>query len=68
MGRIASGNHVAVDPVVAKRKLVEAGVDFRIPDGEPEITGTAESCLVCYVVTLTWCSRGVGEVAKGLRK
>ena len=57
-----------MDPVAAKRKLVKAGVDFRIPDGEPEITGTAESCLVLYVVSLTWCSRGVGEVEKEFRK
>lgn len=57
-GSIASGNHVAVDPVAAKRRLVDAGVDFTVADGEPEITGTAESCLVFYVVTLTWCSRG----------
>ena len=57
-----------MDPVAAKKTLVHAGVDFRVPDGEQEIEGTAEICLVCYVVTLTWCSRTVGEVEKGVRK
>ena len=66
-GFLASGRHVAVDPVTAKKRLVDAGVDFRVPDGEPEIEGTAESCLVCYVVTLEWCNRAVGEVGKRVR-
>lgn len=47
------------DPVKAKQRLVDAGVDFTIPDGEPEIMGTAETCIVYYIVTLTWCSRQI---------
>ena len=47
---------------MAKQRLVAAGVDFTVPDGEPEITGTADDCLVYYVVTLTWCSRRVEEI------
>ena len=33
---------------------MQDGVDFTITDGEPEITGDADSCLVYYIVTLTW--------------
>ncbi len=43
---------MANDPVQAKKRLVEAGVDFTIPDGEAEIVGSAEECLTYYVVTL----------------
>ena len=33
------------------------GVDFSIEDNEPEIQGTADECLVYYVVTLTYSSQ-----------
>lgn len=49
---IASGTHVPNDPVEAKERLVKDGVDFTVPDGEPEITG--KDCLTYYVVTLTY--------------
>ena len=45
------------DPVKAKERLVKDGVDFRIPDGEAEITGSAEECLTYYVVTLFYEAR-----------
>ena len=49
---LADGRHVPNDPVQAKERLVKDGVDFRIPDGEAEVVGSAEECLVYYVVTL----------------
>lgn len=42
------------DPVKAKERLVKDGVDFAIPDGEPEIVGSAEDCLTYYIVTLVF--------------
>ena len=53
----AGGVHVPNDPVKAKERLVKDGVDFRIPDGEAEITGSAEECLTYYVVTLFYEAR-----------
>ena len=52
-----------VDPVASKQELLEMGVDFTIEDNEPEITGTADECLVYYVVTLTFCRQEAPEQA-----
>jgi len=48
----ASGHHVSSDPTEARENLEKDGVDFTVPDGEPEING--EDCLTYYVVTLTY--------------
>ena len=42
------------DPTKAKERLVKDGVDFTIPDGEPEIVGSAQDCLTYYTVTLVF--------------
>jgi len=43
---------VSSDPTEARENLEKDGVDFTVPDGEPEING--EDCLTYYVVTLTY--------------
>ena len=48
------GRHVPNDPIKAKERLVKDGVDFTIPDGEPEVVGSADECLTYYVVTLSY--------------
>ncbi len=52
-----------VDPMTAKKELVADGVDFTVDDGEPEIQGTAEECLVYYVVALTYWAQKVPSPA-----
>lgn len=51
---IAHGSHVANDAVAAKKRLMDDGADFNVPDGEPEITGDV---LTYYVVLLTYETR-----------
>ena len=49
---IVSGYHVPSDPARAKQRLIEAGTDFTVPDGEPALE--SDDCLTYYVVTLVF--------------
>ena len=49
---IAIGEHVENDSIKAKERLVKSGVDFNVPDGEPEIMSADR--LTYYVVTLVY--------------
>ena len=52
ISKTATGTYLLNDPIKAKERLVEDGVDFAAPDGEPKITG--DDCLTYHVVTLTY--------------
>ena len=47
-----NGTHAPSDPKEARERLVKAGVDFRVWDGEPEIL--EDDCLTYYVVSLLY--------------
>jgi len=55
--------------VAAKQELMADGIDFRVEDGEPELEGSSDECLVFYVVTLTYCKeRGKDSKRNGRGK
>lgn len=59
--KLPKGEHVPSDPKEAKERLVKAGVDFRVWDGEPEIQ--VDDCLTYYVVSLTYeAQRGSSSI------
>ncbi|KAG8526531.1 uncharacterized protein KY384_008731 [Bacidia gigantensis] len=57
--RQSGGTHVNIDPIAARRRLEEHGVDFTVEDGEPECTNTGDARLTYYVVTLVFEKREV---------
>lgn len=54
---LADAESIEVDPEKAKQEMLKDGVDFIIPDGHPEIKGTARTVIVYYVATLVFKRR-----------
>lgn len=50
--KLLRGVHVPSDPKEARERLVKDGVDFRVWDGEPEVS--EDDCLTYYVVLLIY--------------